>query len=59
MITLDFSYKLTLGNDSAVFLGIKGGGNSYSADPTPLLGFTTIPDPAQKSLSRLLTPIWG
>jgi type IX secretion system PorP/SprF family membrane protein len=52
MITLDFSYKLTLGNDSAVFLGIKGGGNSYSADPTPLLGFTTIPDPAQKSLSR-------
>ena len=52
MITIDFSYKLTLGKDSAVFLGIKGGGNSYSADPTSLLGSTNIPDPAQKSLSR-------
>lgn len=52
MFTIDFSYKLTLNNDGAVFLGIKGGGNSYSADPTPLLGFTNIPDPAQKSLSR-------
>lgn len=52
MLTVDFSYKLTLTNDGALFLGIKGGGNSYSADPTPLLGFTNIPDPAQKSLSR-------
>ena len=52
MITVDFSYKLTLNNDGAVFFGIKGGGNSYSADPTPLSGFSEIPDPAQKSLSR-------
>ena len=52
MLTIDFSYKLTLSNDGAIFLGIKGGGNSYSADPTPLIGFSGIPDPAQKSLSR-------
>ena len=52
MITIDFSYKLTLNKDGAIFLGIKGGGNSYSADPTPLLGFSEITDPAQKSLSR-------
>ena len=51
MITIDFSYKLKLGNDSAVFLELKGW-NSYSADPTSLLGSTNIPDPAQKSLSR-------
>ena len=51
-LTIDFSYKLTLSNESALFLGIKGGGNSYSADPTPLEGFTNIPDPAQKTLSR-------
>lgn len=52
MLTIDFSYKLTLSNDGILFLGIKGGGNSYNADPTPLLGFSEIPDPAQKSLSR-------
>ena len=51
-LTIDFSYKLTLSNESALFLGIKGGGNSYSADPTPLEGFTNTPDPAQKILSR-------
>lgn len=51
-LTIDFSYKLTLSNESALFLGIKGGGNSYSADLTPLEGFTNIPDPAQKTLSR-------
>ena len=52
MLTIDFSYKLTLSNDGVIFLGIKGGGNSYNADPTPLVGFSEIPDPAQKSLSR-------
>ena len=52
MLTIDFSYKLTLSNDGVIFLGIKGGGNSYNADSTPLLGFSEIPDPAQKSLSR-------
>ena len=52
MLMIDFSYKLTLSNDGVIFLGIKGGGNSYNADPTPLIGFSDIPDPAQKSLSR-------
>ena len=54
MVTIDFSYRLTLGDDSNLFLGIKGGGNSYSADPSPLTGFSQLPDPAQKSLSRFI-----
>ena len=52
MFAVDFSYKLKLNNDGVVFLGIKAGGNSYSANPTPLSTFTQIPDPAKKSLSR-------
>ena len=52
MFAIDFSYKLKLNNDGVVFLGIKAGGNSYSANPTPLLTFVRIPDPAKKSLSR-------
>lgn len=52
MFAIDFSYKLKLINDGVVFLGIKAGGNSYSANPTPLLTFVRIPDPAKKSLSR-------
>ena len=52
MFAIDFSYKLKLNNDRVVFLGIKAGGNSYSANPTPLLTFVRIPDPAKKSLSR-------
>ena len=54
MVTIDFSYRLTLGDDSNLFFGIKGGGNSYSADPSPLSGFSQLPDPAQKSLSRFI-----
>ena len=52
MFAIDFSYKLKLNNDGAVFLGIKAGGNSYNANPNPLSTFTKIPDPAKKSLSR-------
>ena len=52
MFAIDFSYKLKLNNDGAVFLGIKAGGNSYNANPNPLSTFTQIPDPAKKSLSR-------
>jgi len=52
MLTIDFSYKLKLNDDGVVFLGIKAGGNSYSANSDPLSTFTQIPDPAKKSLSR-------
>jgi type IX secretion system PorP/SprF family membrane protein len=51
-ITADFSYRLTLANDAALFLGIKAGGNSYSSDPTELRSYSAALDPAKKPLSR-------
>jgi type IX secretion system PorP/SprF family membrane protein len=50
-ITTDFSYQLTLSNDTAIFLGIKAGGNSYSSDPTMLSGYNSEIDPLKSSLS--------
>ena len=51
-ITADFSYRLTLANDAALFLGIKAGGNSYSADPTELRSYSVELDPVKKPLSQ-------
>ena len=51
-ITADFSYRLTLANDAALFLGIKAGGNSYSADPSQLRSFRPELDPVKRPLSR-------
>ena len=51
-ITADFSYRLTLANDAALFLGIKAGGNSYSADPSQLKSFRPELDPVKRPLSR-------
>ena len=51
-ITADFSYRLTLANDAALFLGIKAGGNSYSADPSQLRSYRPELDPVKKPLSR-------
>ncbi len=50
-ITADFSYRLTLTNGSALLLGIKAGGNSYSSDPSMLRGYNSEIDPLKKSLS--------
>ena len=49
---IDFSYKLQMSGESALFLGLKAGGNFYSADPTNLNTSTRIGDPSQVSLSR-------
>ena len=49
---IDFSYKLELGRDSQLFLGLKGGGNFYRADPTLLNTYDPVSDPTQISLSR-------
>ena len=49
---IDFSYKLELGSDSQLFLGLKGGGNFYRADPTLLNTYDPVSDPTQISLSR-------
>ena len=49
---VDFSYKLELGSDAQLFLGLKGGGNFYRADPTLLNTYDPVSDPTQISLSR-------
>ena len=49
---IDFSYKLELGRDAQLFLGLKGGGNFYRADPTLLNTYDPVSDPTQISLSR-------
>lgn len=51
-ITADFSYRLTLSNDAALFFGIKAGGNSYSADPSQLRSYRAELDPVKRPLSR-------
>lgn len=49
----DFSYKLQVGGEANLYLGIKGGGNFYNADPTGLNTYATnIGDPSQVSLSK-------
>ena len=49
---IDFSYKLQMSGESALFLGLKAGGNFYSADPTSLIAYRKMIDPTQVSLSR-------
>ena len=49
---IDFSYKLQISGESLLFLGLKGGGNFYSADPTALTTYASIGDPSQISLSK-------
>ena len=49
---IDFSYKLQMSGESALFLGLKGGGNFYSADPTSLIAYRKMIDPTQVNLSR-------
>ena len=49
---IDFSYKLQMSGESALFLGLKAGGNFYSADPTSLIAYRKMIDPTQMSLSR-------
>jgi len=49
---IDFSYKLQMGDDTNLYLGLKGGGNFYNADGTGLNSYGVGIDPAQKILSR-------
>ena len=49
---VDFSYKLQTSGESALFLGLKGGGNFYSADPTSLSAYLSVSDPTKIRLSR-------
>ena len=49
---VDFSYKLQISDESSFFLGLKGGGNFYNADPTSLITSSQLGDPNQVSLSK-------
>ena len=49
---INFSSKLQMSGESALFLGLKGGGNFYSADPTALSAYLSVGDPSQVSLSK-------
>ena len=46
---VDFSYKLDMG-ESQLYLGLKGGGNFYRADPVGLTTYLGL-DPSQETLS--------
>jgi type IX secretion system PorP/SprF family membrane protein len=48
---VDFSYKLDM-ESTQLYLGLKAGGNFYSADPRGLATYGFISDPAQRQLSR-------
>lgn len=52
-LAVDFSYKLTLSNDSKIFLGLKAGMNSFRANTTNLTSYSQTVDPAKKDMSRL------
>ena len=48
---VDFSYKLDK-ESTQLYLGLKAGGNFYSADPIALSAYSASSDPAQQQLSR-------
>ena len=52
-MSVDFSYKLTLDNDSNIFLGLKAGLNSFRANTTNLTSYSQTVDPAKRDTSRL------
>ena len=58
LVALDFSYKLKLNNESKLYLGLKGNINSFHADTSDLIDYSTIEDPAKRNLSRV-TPNLG
>lgn len=52
LIMIDFSYRLTLEDESYLFLGLKAGGGSYRTDPSELSAYASEADPTKKALSR-------
>lgn len=47
----DFSYKLDM-ESTQLYLGLKAGGNFYTADPSSLSTYTAATDPTQQPLSQ-------
>jgi type IX secretion system PorP/SprF family membrane protein len=52
-VNIDFSYKLTLNNEATIYLGLKGGLNSFKANTEELVAYNNTPDPAKTNLSRI------
>jgi type IX secretion system PorP/SprF family membrane protein len=53
-VAVDFSYKLKLNEDASMYLGLKGGVNSFRSDTSNLTSYSPQTDPAKKMTSRLL-----
>ena len=53
-VAVDFSYKLKLNEDASMYLGLKGGVNSFRLDTSNLTSYSPQTDPAKKMMSRLL-----
>tara|TARA_Y100000389_G_scaffold203700_1_gene253097 strand:+ start:3100 stop:4023 length:924 start_codon:yes stop_codon:yes gene_type:complete len=56
-VAVDFSYKLKLNEDASMYLGLKGGINSFRLDTSKLISYSPATDPAKKSMSRMLPNI--
>ena len=52
-VNIDFSYKLTLNNEATIYLGLKGGLNSFKANTKELVAYNKTPDLAKTNLSRI------
>ena len=58
-VALDFSYKLTINENTDVFFGVKTGVNSYSANTDGLISYGIQSDPSLTSLSSSFKPNIG
>jgi type IX secretion system PorP/SprF family membrane protein len=54
----DVSYKLTLNQDSQLYLGMRGGGYFYKVDPLSLITSSGVSDPSQQT-QAYFAPIIG
>lgn len=48
---VDFSYKLEMNENTQLYLGLKGGGNFYNADPSGLATYSIFTDPTKQQIS--------
>jgi len=49
---VDFSYKLNISDNTQLYLGLKGGGNFYKADPSALNTYDPFIDPTKNAISK-------
>lgn len=58
-LALDFSYQLTLNENTNVYFGLKTGLNSYKANTDGLVSYDIQPDPSLENLSSRFNPNIG